>query len=222
MRSESRALLTAFACASVPAGGGPGRDGRGSARPVSRRRILLWVHDLEPAARLDTRDLHEPLAAGTLKLVHDHGHTTRGPAFPPDAGRSGCDATPFLMASHSRGSLNCARSLVIKAWNPAFLASGRTLRSFLPFQDNSETCATSWPSSTWRSGSMICTAVSSSMRRRITRPGALDRSCQHNGQSRAHRWQHPRRPQGSTRRSDRPGRRRASGRLPRRRAPWSR
>ena len=32
------------------------------------------VQDLEPAARLDARDLHEPLAAGTLKLLHDHGH----------------------------------------------------------------------------------------------------------------------------------------------------
>jgi hypothetical protein len=39
-----------------------GRGKRGSVRRVRRRRIPLRIRDLEPAARLDIRDLHEPLA----------------------------------------------------------------------------------------------------------------------------------------------------------------
>jgi hypothetical protein len=51
-----------------------GRGKRGSVRPVRRRRIPLRIRDLEPAARLDIRDLHEPLAARRLEFLHHHGH----------------------------------------------------------------------------------------------------------------------------------------------------
>lgn len=52
--------------------GGSGKHG--SVRPVRRGRIPLRIRDLEPTARLDIRDLHEPLAVRRLEFLHHHRH----------------------------------------------------------------------------------------------------------------------------------------------------
>jgi hypothetical protein len=75
LSSELFAIMTAGRwCADLLRTASAAGQTHGSAWPVNRWGILLRICDLEPAARLNTRDLHKPLAAGTLDLLYDHGH----------------------------------------------------------------------------------------------------------------------------------------------------